>query len=306
MRFKIVCILFFFININLLSQEQECHILTSDSVELYVSVKGNGIPCLYIHGGPGSGSFWLEKYFGYFLEQHFQMVYLDQRGVGRSGSPVDHNYSMNRMVKDFEEVRIALNIEHWITMGHSFGGILQMGYSVKYPDIILGMIMINCTLNMTESFSGSWIPKASEFLGFPVSNIYTNESISLLDRLMGIIGKLNERNLNWKMAFTNEDNYKLIHSTYKEIPDWNYDLENQGLSRKEYWDDYKSFTLGFTKPVLFFTGNQDWMAGPNNYYGVNFPEMLLYKSNVGHLPFIENKPDLENAIILYLEKYNFR
>jgi proline iminopeptidase len=43
---------------------QERTILTSDGVSLYVNVKGSGIPCLYLHGGPGSGSYWLEKFFG--------------------------------------------------------------------------------------------------------------------------------------------------------------------------------------------------------------------------------------------------
>jgi len=66
---------------------QEMNIMTSDSVSLYVNVKGSGTPCLYLHGGPGSGSYWLEKFFGEYLEQHFQMIYLDQRGVGRSTSP---------------------------------------------------------------------------------------------------------------------------------------------------------------------------------------------------------------------------
>jgi proline iminopeptidase len=98
------------------------HITTSDGVVLHVTVKGQGIPCLYLHGGPGSGSHWLEKFMGDSLEQYFQMIYLDQRGVARSGSPADGNYSMARMVQDFEEVRLALGIDQWLTMGHSFGG----------------------------------------------------------------------------------------------------------------------------------------------------------------------------------------
>ena len=138
-------LLLFLIFIGLNCKAQEKHILTSDSVSLYVIVKGSGTPCLYIHGGPGSGSFWVEKFFGNVLEQHFQMIYLDQRGVGRSTSPKDHNYSMERIVKDFEEVRNSLGIKQWLTLGHSFGGILQMGYAERHPKIISGMLMINCT-----------------------------------------------------------------------------------------------------------------------------------------------------------------
>jgi len=103
-------------------------------VDLYENVKGKGTPCLNIHGGPGSGSYWHEKFAGDSLEQHFQMIYLDQRGVGRSTSPNDQNYSLDRMVKDFEEVRILLGIEQWLTLGHSFGGLLQMGYVISKPN----------------------------------------------------------------------------------------------------------------------------------------------------------------------------
>jgi proline iminopeptidase len=106
---------------------QEKHITTSDGVSLWVDVRGEGPFCLYVHGGPGSGSLWMERFFGDFLEKHFTMVYLDQRGTGRSTSPADGDYSMQRMVSDFEELREALGVEQWLTLGHSFGGILQMG-----------------------------------------------------------------------------------------------------------------------------------------------------------------------------------
>ncbi len=302
---KVLYLLFFLIVLGANCKAQEKHVLTTDSVSLYVNVKGSGTPCLYIHGGPGSGSYWVEKFFGNVLEQHFQMIYLDQRGVGRSTSPKDHNYSMERMVKDFEEVRNSLGIKNWLTLGHSFGGILQMGYAGRHPKVISGMLMINCTLDMTESFNNSWIPKACEFLDLPPDNIYSNDSIPVLERLSGVIGKLNEKNLRWKMAFTDEKNSIAMDASYDEIKNWNYDLGNNGLSVKEYWIDFKPLAMNMKMPVLFFTGNSDWMAGPENYKGVHFPNMLLYKSDVGHIPFIENKGDLENAIIQYIKKYQF-
>ena len=61
-------------------QGKEMTVTTTDSVRLYVKVKGQGPYLLYAHGGPGSGSYWLEKFSGDFLERHFTMVYLDQRG----------------------------------------------------------------------------------------------------------------------------------------------------------------------------------------------------------------------------------
>lgn len=80
-------------------------VAASDGTELHLTVRGKGIPCLYIHGGPGVGSYWMEQLYGDVLERHFQMIYLDQRGSGRSGSAASGDYSIERMALDFEEVR---------------------------------------------------------------------------------------------------------------------------------------------------------------------------------------------------------
>lgn len=282
---------------------QDRYILTSDSVKLFVRVKGQGTPCLYLHGGPGSGSYWLEKFMGDFFESQFRMVYLDQRGVGRSTSPRDNNYSMDRMLMDFEEVRTALGIDQWLTLGHSFGGILQMGYAGKHAARISGMMMFNCTLDMKESFSTSWIPRACDLLELPGNSIYRNDSIRLLDRVMGVIGQLNQKNLLWKMAFNSEENNKIMDATYDEIPNWNYSLGGQGLSITEYWNNYKANCPNLTMPVLFFYGKRDWIIGPGHYRDVQFPRMMLFESEAGHIPFLENKGDVEMAIKQYKKKY---
>ncbi len=301
---KKITLLFIFLIVILVVQAQERHIITSDGVHLYVKVKGKGTPCLYIHGGPGSGSHWMEEFFGDFLERNFQMIYLDQRGVGLSSSPKDNNYSMDRMVKDFEEVRKSLGIKQWITLGHSFGGVLQMGYAERYPKSIKGMIMINCTLNMRESFCKSWFPEAYKILNIKDTTKCMNDSTSvLLNNLINLIGKLNEKNSTWKMTFALQNNEKRLNETYNEIPDWNHDFGNIAFTIKDYWNNYKPNTLSMRMPVLFFYGRSDWNVGPNHYKGIIFPNMILWGSNVGHMPFLENKSDLEKAIKQYIEKY---
>jgi hypothetical protein len=42
------------------------------------------------------------------------------------------------------------------------------------------------------------------------------------------------------------------------------------------------------------------------YKRVNFPNMILWKSDIEHMmPFLRNKPDLEKAINSYIDKYKF-
>lgn len=283
-------------------QATEKYISTSDGVDLYVKIKGSGTPLLYLHGGPGSGSYWFEEFFGNFMEKHFTVIYLDQRGVGRSKTPENGDFSMKRMVQDFEEVRLALGYESWLTLGHSFGGILQMGYSEYYPKAQKGMLMINCTLNIAQSFCESWSPKAAEFLG-QEKPVCATDSVPVMDRMQQHINGLREKGLFWKMAYTEKKNEAVMNATYEAIPNWNYDFGNIALYTDDYWKNFKPSTSAVENPVLFFYGENDWMVGPKHYEGIEFPEMLLWKSEVGHMPFLEAKPELEKAILVYKLKY---
>lgn len=289
-----------FMALNLFAEEKR--ITTSDGVELYVKVEGEGTPLLYIHGGPGSGSYWFEKFFGDFMEQHFTVVYLDQRGVGRSASAKDGNYSMDRMAADFEDVRKSLGYKNWLTLGHSFGGILQMGYAQRYPDAQIGMLMINCTLDITQTCCESWFPKAAEFAEEEFISC-EKDSLQPLERMDYYIGKLREKKVFWKMAYRDQKNEAVMDSTYEGFDNWNYDFGNAAMSNPEYWKNFKPLTSEIETPVLFFYGSKDWMIGPEHYRDVQFPNMMLYKSEVGHIPFLEAKEDLMKAIVAFTRKY---
>lgn len=290
---------------SMVLQAQEKYILTSDSVKLYVNVKGSGPACLYIHGGPGSGSYWMEDLMGDSLEQHFQMIYLDQRGVGRSSSPADNNYSLDRMVQDFEEVRKSLGIQHWLTLGHSFGGILQMEYVKQNPQVISGLIFINCTLDMNDSFGNSWLPRAAKILGKNTPAICSDSTISVYRRMLAVMPVLGESGEMWRIFFSNEEDSGKLNQTYSQFESWNSDQSEQILELDEYWKDYRLFTSKVSQPVLFYYGNTDWAIGPEHYLGAKFPEMILWGSETGHMPFIENKNDVMKAINQYIVSYSF-
>ncbi len=293
--FILITIMFCF---GLRLQAEEKMIITSDGVQLFVNIKGSGSPVLYLHGGPGSGSYWFEKFFGEFLEQHYTMIYLDQRGVGRSSGNHDNDYSMDRMGLDFEELREELGYESWITLGHSFGGILQMGYYKRFPNSIKGMIMINCTLNIMESFCESWGPKAAEFTG-KANKPCSGDPAKVREMLGAHINNLREQNAFWKMGYKDQQNERLIDDTYADITNWNGSFSNLGFTILDYWEDYKVKTGNVEVPVLFFYGSEDWMVGPDHYKGINFQKGLMWESKVGHMPFMENKDDLEKAILVF-------
>ncbi|WP_324721287.1 alpha/beta fold hydrolase [Salinimicrobium sp. HB62] len=300
---KNILILFALVTFNLKVSAQEKIITTSDGVDLYVKVAGQGTPLLYIHGGPGSGSYWFEKLVGSFMEQNFTVVYLDQRGVGRSTSASNQDYSLDRLTLDFEEVRKALGFENWLTLGHSFGGILQMGYAEKFPAAQKGMIMLNCTINLPESACESWIPKAAEFVG----EEYTCEgdTVAMPQRMGEFGGKLREKDIFWKMGSRNPGTFARLDEISAEIENFNYDYSRYALNYSEYWENFKPFASDMKMPVLYFYGTTDFMVGPDHYQGLQFPNLMLWENKGGHVPFIEDKEDLKKAILAYTKKYNF-
>ena len=52
------------------------YIEMSDKVNLYVKQSGEGVPCIFIHGGPGEGSLDFEVLGGNSLESFMNIIYL--------------------------------------------------------------------------------------------------------------------------------------------------------------------------------------------------------------------------------------
>jgi proline iminopeptidase len=209
------------------------------------------------------------------------------------------------MVRDFEEIRQALGISQWLTLGHSFGGILQMGYWEKYPQKIKGMIMINCTVSMEDSFGKSWLQKAAEFTGTEYRPVQTFTPDTLMSRLMEVSRALDEQGVRWKMTFVTPEDERRINDTYNEFPDWNSDFGNQAMFIQDYWNDYRDLTKEVKVPVLFYYGTNDWPIGPEHYKGIGFPNMILRGSDVIHFPFLEDPEDLEEAIDTFIHQFSF-
>jgi proline iminopeptidase len=55
------------------------------------------------------------------VEQDMTVIYAGQLGCSRSSSPKNNDYSLSRMVKDFEELRKHLGYNKWLLMPHFFG-----------------------------------------------------------------------------------------------------------------------------------------------------------------------------------------
>ncbi|MGD8175793.1 prolyl aminopeptidase [Marinimicrobium sp. ARAG 43.8] len=110
--------------------------------ELYVDESGNpdGIPVLFVHGGPGGGCGKYDR--RYFDPELYRIILFDQRGSGRSTPHASlENNTTPDLVADMEVIRARLGVEKWALFGGSWGSTLSLVYAETYPERVLGLIL---------------------------------------------------------------------------------------------------------------------------------------------------------------------
>jgi proline iminopeptidase len=100
----------------------------------------DGIPILFVHGGPGAGCSEFDRRF--FDPDRFRIVLLDQRGCGRSRPLGELSANgPDHLVADFERLRVELAIERWHVFGGSWGSTLALHYAQEHPDRVLSLVL---------------------------------------------------------------------------------------------------------------------------------------------------------------------
>lgn len=100
--------------------------------ELFCTTRGRGVPCLM----PGMlGTDVNERLTPSPLTQHFQFVYVDVRGAGRStGDPADLTFDV--LASDLDAVRSHLGLSRVVMLGYSIMGIVALEYARRRPESV--------------------------------------------------------------------------------------------------------------------------------------------------------------------------
>jgi proline iminopeptidase len=109
---------------------------------IHVGIHGrpDGIPAVFLHGGPGSGC--QPDQVGLFDLDKFHAFFPDQRGAGRSTpkrSLVDN--TTQHLVADLEVIRKAAKAERWLIVGGSWGSTLALAYAQAHPKRVSGLVL---------------------------------------------------------------------------------------------------------------------------------------------------------------------
>lgn len=128
-----------------------------NSQHLYTSMCGDpsNPPLILLHGFCGAGMIFykiLEE-----LTRNYYVYIIDLLGMGRSSRP---GYSATTVsgaetffVESIESFRIALGLDKFILVGHSFGGYISGCYSLKYPQWVQYLLFLS-PVGMSEQPPG--------------------------------------------------------------------------------------------------------------------------------------------------------
>jgi len=149
----------------------------------------DGMPVLFLHGGPGAGI--APTYRRFFDPAQHRAVLFDQRGCGRSSprGATEANTTWH-LVADIERLRTHLGIERWHVLGGSWGSTLALAYGQSHPEHCLGFVLRGIFLFRAREVAwfldgmGRFFPEArAEFIGFLPSEERTTPLESYYRRL---------------------------------------------------------------------------------------------------------------------------
>ncbi len=135
-----------------------------DGHEIYVETVGraDGIPAVYLHGGPGSGC--QPDHRRLFDPERFHAVLFDQRGAGKSrpkgrrdDNPLPH------LIADMEMIREKFGFQRWMIVGGSWGATLALAYAQTHPDRVTGIVLRATFFGTRQELEGAFLDALPRF-----------------------------------------------------------------------------------------------------------------------------------------------
>ncbi|MCL5261320.1 MAG: alpha/beta hydrolase [Gammaproteobacteria bacterium] len=187
------------------------------------------------------------------------LVYMDPRGCGASEKSLNptKDYTMDNYIKDVEEIRRQLGYKKIVILGTSYGGMVAIGYVLKYPQHVKKLILVS------TAPSYRYLPYAKRKL----KEIGTKEQITLAKKL-------------WSGTFVNEHELNEFFVKFAPLYSLKAAKEKHNTSFKPGLVCREALNLGFKSflrefdyesrlskikcPTLILAGTHDWIIVPHN------------------------------------------
>jgi proline iminopeptidase len=267
-----------------------------NGVELFFADSGteNAPVIVFLHGGPGYNAYSFQDIAGEYFD-HYRVIYLDQRGCGRSSEPAPEavNYTIDALVNDLEAVREFLTIESWTPLGHGFGALLALEYARRFPERTDTVMVVNPWIHYPE-LSQVLLQSAARLSEHQLTEIPEKpeeriEKAFSMVNATDLISKLHFPNpqSRLRLEFSDAESTLLAGGTLQEM------LVFNGL-----WDfEYSNYLAEISKPILVVAGVQDVTSYPSQTdWLVDLAGADLIELETGHYPWLEQAEEFISAI----------
>ena len=294
--------------------------------EQWVTIRGENknLPILlFFHGGPGSPQTGAQRRYNALLEDYFLVVNWDQRGGGKSYSPNIEGETMNfdQLLSDAHELIVYLKEtyqqEKVFLMGHSFGAVLGLLFSHRYPELIQAYVGINqpvfreveedrsyqYTMEMARKTDNKKALQQLEEIGAPIQGTFPSIEKGLVTQrkwLTKFNGVTYQKNAN----LINMNYFLSSHLTIKEKARF---MKGFGFSVNHLWDQFSSVNFfemisSIEVPVYFIAGRHDKIIFADlleeYFHHIHAPKKGFYLfENSGHFAIFEEAERFHKVMI---------
>ncbi len=113
----------------------EGRLVPIDDTALWVVERGpdDGLPLLVLHGGPGLDHHEFADYLDPLAADGIRLLLVDLRAQGRSAPCDPSSWTLERMAQDVIMLALALDLDRYAVLGHSYGAFVALQNAVDYP-----------------------------------------------------------------------------------------------------------------------------------------------------------------------------
>jgi len=250
-----------------------------------------------LHGGPG-GDHLRFKQHSLELQEVAQLVFIDNRGCGRSKKTKAADYTLENNIEDIEALRKHLGLEHICLLGTSYGGIVAQGYAIRYPKSLHKLILV------ATSPSYRFIEDAKKY----IKQHGNKKQIAICEHLWN--GTFRDAR-HFKKYLELMDSFYSVAARKRHKPAfaklktiWSHEALNQGFGGFLRRFDFTKKLSKITCPTLILAGQEDWICQPahSKIIAAKIPKAKLNVfKNCGHAIAVDAHDKYIKSIKKFLE-----
>lgn len=213
--------------------------------------------CFVIHGGPGGDHTSFKPALSP-LTDDMQLVYIDNRGSGRSAKGPQSSYSLKNNVEDIEALRKHLGLEKIMVMGASYGGMVALEYARRFQENLQALLLV------VTVPSYKYIEKAKDI----VKVKGTPEQIEMAQVLWDGAFESSEHQAKYyevmaplySHSFSDTPEARLARENGGKRANRSYEALNEGFGGFLREFDVIDFLPVIAVPTLIMAGRHDWIT----------------------------------------------